>query len=145
MPFVRRTVAVLSSLFLLQLTLLGSGTLCAMHHGATGIDRAEHSMRGMAGIVASPTPSPESAVLAATDGNSSVSPSDYNGPTDHDGCRLPWAPGQCSSMTTCGVTVAPAALIVALSAPRTASVDIAAPELVRAGPSFAPELPPPRA
>jgi hypothetical protein len=138
MPFVRRTVAVLSSLFLLQLSLLGSGTLCTWHHGAARIDRAGHSMHGMSRISA-----PEKVVSAAADGRP-ASPSDSNGPTDHDGCRLPWAPGQCGAMATCGVTATPAAPTVASWIASTASIETVAPALARSGPTFAPELPPPR-
>jgi hypothetical protein len=116
MLFVRRTLAVLSSLFLLQLTLLGSDTLCATGRGAIAVGGAGHSMRGMAGMA-----------------------------SGHHDCGLPWAPTQCTAMTTCGVAAAPAAPMLASSAAPTTPVQIAAAEAGRSGPSFAPELPPPRA
>ena len=145
MPVVRRTVAVLSSLLLLQLTLLGSGTLCAMDHGASGVAGPGHSMHAMGDTVAGSTSATGNAMATIVDVGGPVDRSDCNGPTRHDGCQLPWAPGQCSSVTTCGVTAAPTAIIVTSSTARAMSIEIAAPELVRSGPTFAPELPPPRA
>lgn len=145
MPHVRRTVGALSSLFLLQLSLLGSGTLCAMRYGASDAAGPGHSMHVMGDTVAGSTSAPEDAMSTIADVGGPVDPPDCHGPINQDGCQLPWAPGQCSSMTTCGITAAPTALIVTSWTAQAMSIEIAAPELVRSGPTFAPELPPPRA
>jgi hypothetical protein len=128
MSLLRRSATVLSGLLLLQLALLGSGTLCAMHRHATHVSPAPHSMHGATG-----------------DDAMRMSPTDSNDKSQTEGCGLPWAPGQCASMTTCTVTVAQVASADVPIAVRAAAVALRAPEMVHSGPTFAPELPPPRA
>ena len=124
MSLVRRSLGALAGLSLLQLTLLGSGTLCALRHGGANSDTGVHAMRGMAGMVAE-------------------SPADCG--SQHDGCGLPWAPGQCSSMTTCQMSANPAASGVASVTMRVVALDLPSAALIHSGPTFAPDLPPPRA
>ncbi len=126
MSRLRRTVAVLSSALLLQLTLLGGGAACEMR-GAGTVEMAmmSHDMRGMA----DPSPAPTS--CGAMDMS--------------NGCAVPPTSGQCSSMSTCAVTAAPSFAVVARSAaPRMQAPD-PDPAAFLSGPASAPELPPPRA
>lgn len=138
-----RAVAALSGLFLLQLMLLGSGTLCAMHHGLARAGASNHAM-ALAGL-AHQTRSHESAVTSTGEPNTPMSPMDCNGSGSHDDCRLPFAPGQCSSVATCDVSATPAAAIGAPAYARAAALELPSPAFGHSGPTFAPELPPPRA
>lgn len=124
---IRRFGAALSSILLLQLTLLGSGTLCAM---PTSVAARTHDMAGMPGMT-----------------QSQVDREQTPPPNDHpdDGCRLPWSPGQCATMTACSIAAMPAApVIVALAACPVIS-DLPMPADLGSRPASAPELPPPRA
>ena len=141
MPFVRRSLAALSGLFLLQLLLLGSGTLCAMHHAASR-DNAD-AMHGMSGM--SSGPATRASVSAMPQAERPINPTDCGGMGEHGGCGLPWAPGQCSSMTACDVSATPAASIVASGTVPARAFELPSPALIHSGPIFAPELPPPRA
>lgn len=143
MSFVRRSFAALSGVLILQLLLLGSGTLSVMHHGRAQTVATKHAMT-MAGSRAELS-SHASAVSNADESHTPMSPAGCNGGVDHDACRLPIAPGQCSFMTACDVSATPAAAIwIALSVP-PATVELPSPALAPSGPTFAPELPPPRA
>jgi hypothetical protein len=130
MSLLRRAFAALSGLLLLQLTLLGSGTLCLMQTGAHARFSA-HGAHGMAAMAESRSVN----VARVGDARSDV-------PTGPANC-LPVAP-ECSAMTTCAISAAPAATLVALAAARGVALAIAAPSPLQAGPSFAPEIPPPR-
>lgn len=143
MSLVRRSVAALSGLFLLQLMLLGSGTLCAMHHSLARAGAANHAME--LADMAHQARAHESAVTTADEPNIPMSPMDCNGSGSHDDCRLPFAPGQCSSVTTCDVSATPAAAIAMPVYAYTAALEVASPAFAHSGPTFAPELPPPRA
>jgi hypothetical protein len=124
-----------------QLTLLGSGTLCAMHQGAARIDSSAHTMHGMQAMSsATTTPAPGTAMSEVS---GPASPVDCTGLGEHDGCRLPWAPGQCSTMTACDISATPAS-IVAFATTRGVALTVSLPALIHSGPTFAPELPPPR-
>jgi hypothetical protein len=146
---IRRSFAALAAFFFVQLTLLGSGTLCALHGAAAG----HGTSRGMAASVPHAmtdrhtgidAPAPDASVLTAV--------SDV--PAAHDGCDasggphdcgLPATPGSCAGMTTCAITAAPA-VVAASDVPAAASSrDVGQPETLRSGPAAAPELPPPRA
>ncbi|HVX41914.1 MAG TPA: hypothetical protein VHB25_20300 [Gemmatimonadaceae bacterium] len=137
-----RITAVLSSLLLVQLMLLASGTLCRMHagHGDMMRDAGGHS-----GHVQRAAQAPHAAETMRVADTPAGMP---NGPCGMNGsCGVPWAPGGgCASMGSCitalsalptarafAATVAPHAVAIVASA--------AAPR----GPAFAPELPPPRA
>lgn len=143
MSFVHRSFAALCSLFLLQLSLLGSGTLCTLHHGAARNDDGAHGMRDMSGM--SSSAGTRASVSAMFDSDAPMSPADCGGMGNHDGCGLPWAPGQCLSMTACDISAAPAARNVASVMMRAELLELPAPALLHSGPTSAPELPPPRA
>lgn len=142
MRFLRRSFAALFALLLLQLTLLGSGTLCAKHHGVGGSHVDARVANGMTTMSAADLAS-SSVVMSA--GNPPVSPEDCGGLGSHDGCGLPWAPGQCSSMTACDVSLAVPASDVAPIIGPIGTVALLSSMLMASGPTFAPELPPPRA
>ena len=128
MPSLRRVTAALSSALLLQLSLLGSGTLCGDHDAtASAAATAGQSMQGMHEAVAD-TPS-------ACDAP----------PASDDGCRLPWAPGHCATMTGCAVAAIPPAVQTGEVSLAAAALDPAEPPAAHSGPTAAPELPPPRA
>lgn len=145
MPFVRRSLAALSGIFLLQLTLLGSGTLCAVHVSATENDASARAMHQMVGMSATESATQPNAVAMTTNASDPTNPVDCNGPRQHGGCRLPFAPGQCSSMTACDVSATPAAMVARIALTRAIAPALSAPALAHSGPTFAPELPPPRA
>lgn len=142
MSLVRRSFAALSGVFLLQLMLLGSGTLCAMHHGLAGPGAPNHAMV-LAGA-AHQTRLHESAVGNAGESGTPMSPMDCNG-RGNEGCRLPFAPGQCSSVTTCDVSATPAAAVGVSGYVHVAALELPSLAFAHSGPTFAPELPPPRA
>jgi hypothetical protein len=154
MSLLRRFTAALSSALLLQLTLLASGTLCAMH-GAGGMEEvtAAHAMVGMhpgADEMGAPTQhgSPVSSVGATESAPSPHSgmPRGCDASSKGEGCGLPWAPGQCATMTTCTIAAAsPSAELSAQVAVHTDGPTLAEAVLFHSGPAAAPELPPPRA
>jgi len=142
MSIVRRSLAACSSVLLLNLTLLGSGTLCAAKHGTEHGAVVESAMSGMSSGTMATSSSSTPTVL---DAEHPVTPEDCDAPPQHGGCQLPSAPGQCTSMTTCST---PAALIGATVASEVAQAfTLALPEPldIHSGPPTAPELPPPRA
>jgi hypothetical protein len=121
MRLLRRLTAAFSSILLLQLTLLGGGTPCAMHgEGAVAGPMPAHAMEGMQGTAR--------AVLDSG-----------------DGCRLPSAPGQCAAMTSCAPAAVPSHVVVAQLTTSHGDLDLPEPASIRSGPAAAPELPPPRA
>ena len=116
---IRRIGAALSSILLLQLTLLGSGTLCAMPSGAAAMQM--HDMGGMAD-----RQTPRSS-------------------HQDDGCRLPSTPGQCATMTACTIAAMPAATVIVALDARPVISELPIPAEIGSRPSTPPELPPPRA
>ena len=143
MSFVRRSFVALTGLFLLQLTLLGSGTLCAVYHSVGRNNAGVDAMHDMGAMTSAATT--RAAVPAAPDSHSPMSPADCGGTSQHDGCGLPWAPGQCSSMTACDISATPAASIMTSASGVAMSIELPTPALIHSGPTFAPDLPPPRA
>ena len=142
MPFLRRSSAALCALLLLQLTLLGSETLCAKHRGV-GDNHVDAPVANAMTMMSAADLAISSVVTSAD--RPPVSPEDCGGLGSHDGCGLPWAPGQCSSMTTCDVSLAvPASVVVSMIGP-TGTVALLSSMGTASGPTFAPELPPPRA
>jgi hypothetical protein len=140
---IRPSLAVLSGLFLLQLSLQASGTWCAMHRGAgrNGVGMNEKTeMPGMSRDVAA-----HASVSAMLHGDAPTSSGDCGGMGQHNDCGLPSAPGQCQSMTACGVGANPVERTVLAAVTRAVRVDLLSPALLHSGPTFAPELPPPRA
>lgn len=128
---IRRSFAALLALLLMQLMLLGSGTLCAMHHergsSMASDARIAHDHAGHSQLHEShPAPvANETAEQPAPGG--------------------PWSPGHCASMAACDVGTA---LVPSVETPapilRVALV-VRSSAAAPAGPTFAPELPPPRA
>ena len=117
---IRRFGAALSSILLLQLTLLGSGTLCAMPSDMGAMPGMTHS------VVDRPeTPPPSSHPI--------------------DGCRLPSSPGQCATMTACSIAAMPAAAVIVALDARPVVSELPMPADLGSRPATPPELPPPRA
>ena len=139
----RRFLAALSSAFLLQLTLLGGGTLCGMRGaqamGAAVLTESMHD--GMQPAAANASMSAASQTPTVT----SAPTGSCNTCDATSSCGNPWSPGSCTSMTCCTVAVSARAQVfmdVLSSAPaRLVPEPLSAP----IGPSFAPEIPPPRA
>ena len=100
--FLRRVALAISSALLLQLVLLGSGTLCDMRGGATHDEVAMSGMAGMPGMPATPAASADEGDTAP------VIVASCN--ADEEGCPQPWAPGSCSTMTTCTISAVPVTL-----------------------------------
>lgn len=143
MPLLRRIAAAFTTALLLQLTLLAGGTLCALQGGA-----APDTMAGMAGLhgahrAGAATNRVSPALWAVSDTPPATHRCD--GTEQGDGCRHPWAPGQCVSMTTCTAVGAPAGEIIAQVAVFSSTADLPEPASIASGPTAAPELPPPRA
>lgn len=125
---IRRIGAALSGILLLQLTLLGSGTLCAMPSGAAAAQT--HDMSGMAGMTQSQADSQQTPPT---------------GSHPDDGCRLPWSPGQCATMTACTIAAMPAATVIVALDARPVISELPIPAEIGSRPATPPELPPPRA
>lgn len=125
MPSLRRCFALLSFLSLLQLTLLGSGTVCAMRGDGTS-----HGQMSSAG-------------MAAMSGHSAQARCDVSGTGDD--CGAPWSGAQCAGMATCAPTVVkPAAVAMVTTAPHHV-LDLPEPASITSSAATSPELPPPRA
>ena len=142
-PFSRRFLAALLSVFLLQLTLLGSGTLCGMR-GARSLSASamKGSMHdGMQHAVTTALPSAAAASPALTP----VSTDGCDTFGDTSTCGNPWSTGSCTSMANCAVAVTTSASLVLDLWVNVHVRQIAEPLSAPLGPSFAPELPPPRA
>jgi hypothetical protein len=139
MSLVRRSFAAISALLLLQLMLLGSGTLCTMHGG-----RTSDAAMPMAGMTQQ-TGFHESNMTRSSVSDVPMSPADCGDGGDQGGCSLLFAPGQCSSMTTCTISATPATTIAASEYSQAGMLAVPSYALGHSGPTFAPELPPPRA
>lgn len=127
MSFVRRSFAALAGVLLLQLTLLGSGTLCVMQHG-TAPPLAGQPMHDMAGMRGATGLLPQT-ILSAGDMDSPA----------------PVAPGHCASMAPCGMNAALTPAVTASPTPRVITLSVAFAAVAHSAPSLSPELPPPRA
>ena len=142
---IRRAFAVISGLCLLQLTLSGSGTLCAMEHG-TSHDVSADAGTPMAGMqmagVSQPMTSHAIVVSSSDDSDGPMSPVDG---ADSHGCPVPIAPGPCGSMSGCAIGVAAADVGGASVSMRVIEIALPSPMSVHSGPTLSPELPPPRA
>jgi hypothetical protein len=144
-----RVTAVLSSALLLQLSLLASGSLCRMQ-GDHGMSAEAMAAMGSAAAKHTTHGAPQGAQVSNA---APVSDAPSNGPAgacDTTGasksCDTPWAPAGCASMATCITAVS------AFDAPAASTSEVAAVvvQIARSadmplGPTFAPELPPPRA
>lgn len=144
-----RVTAVFSSALLLQLSLLASGSLCRMQgdHGmsaeamaAMGEPTTNHASHG------APHGAQVSTPAAASDASLGIPSGACDTTGASKSCDAPWAPAGCASMATCVTAVS------ALDAPAisTSAIATVAVQVVRSadmplGPTFAPELPPPRA
>ena len=108
MPLVHRLTAVIAGVLLLQLSLLGSGTLCTVSGDRTmgTATRGHEANAGMPGMGASGT---------IAGGAVAVGPQQDDGGTSLPGgcdthgmngsCRGPWAPGNCGTTTSCVVSM----------------------------------------
>lgn len=144
MRLVHRLSAALSSVLLLQLSLLSSGTLCvlqrhgghaAMHAGSPAMPGMSATARG-AGTVSAVIELPATAAGNPTDGCGGHGPD--------DSCGGPWATGPCTSMSACAWSQS-ASVPPVLGAPNgETDVNHPEPRTLRTGPPVAPELPPPR-
>ena len=134
----RRAFAALSGLLLLQLMLLGSGTLCAMQRDASHRGMSDGGMQ-VSGMQA--TTHSHKVVVAS--GHDAGGPA--GGAQDRDSCRVPLAPGQCASMSACAISAAPSRMVGASLAVRIVALSLPTVTRIPSGPTFAPELPPPRA
>ena len=120
MPTLRRLAALLSSLLLLQLTLLGADWRCGSPVGSA--DRAH----GTATV----------ASHAAHDASSTRAPS--------DACDVERALGACATMTSCATTISVPASIAVAVALVPSSDALAEPESIHSQPTAGPDVPPPR-
>lgn len=144
-PF-RRITAALSSALLLQLSLLGSGTLCPMHRGQ-GVSAAGAHVHAMSHAAGAEAMDHAAMARAGVGTRAAAAPDSPDGPCgDGHSCNAPWTPGACSSMGGCGLAAAaPAAVRIAIVTSSHTPAAGAAAVLLPPGPSYAPELPPPRA
>ena len=145
MQFLRRLSVALSGVLLLQLSLLGSGTLCALQHaaGSANMTGPPAPMAGM--MMGTDTRGVHESVII---GPPDASKSPDGGCGDHqstDSCGGPWAPGPCTTMSSC--TWSQSSSVVPALAAASAETDSNLPEprVLQTGPAIAPELPPPRA
>lgn len=143
MRLVRRLSAALSSALLLQLSLVSSGTLCALQHpsGHAAMRAGTRLMPGMSPAARIAT------VSAATEQPTTPAENPADGCGGHgagESCGGPWATGSCMSMSACAWSQS--AVVPALTVANSeTSVNHSEPRTLRAGPVVAPELPPPRA
>lgn len=133
-PF-RRVAALISSLLLLQLVLVGSGFACAMpmpmgQQSPPAANAASTAVSDMVGMDMSGSQREASSKAPAS---------------DRSPCRFPWAPAGCQSMAPCApVAMAQAAEVASL--PVTGAYVVAALDvLTPPSRSTPPELPPPKA
>ena len=145
MRLVRRFSAALSTVLLLQLSLLGSGTLCMLQHPSG------HAAMGAEALVM-PGMRPNAARLTTVSSvieqpvNAAENPTDgCGGHGAGDSCGGPWATGSCTSMSSCAWSQSAAVPPTLTAENRETSVNHSEPRTLRAGPVVAPELPPPRA
>jgi len=142
MRLVRRLSAALSGVLLLQLSLLGSGTLCALQ-GPSAPAAAPPAMTGMThgagGNVTASTVMEQSADALEDPANG------CGGPGRAHSCDGPWATGRCTSMSSCASSQPATVTSVFAWVRGDISIDLPEPRSLLAGPVVAPELPPPRA
>lgn len=130
MMHLRRATALLSSLLVLQLTLLGSGWPCAVDGSTSAsVERGAHP----AGHLAADVAPPESRD-ASCDRDDAAEPCSESG-TSSD----------CMAVMACGPTVIGAAATMAGATTRSSSARIDSSSLAPATRATAPESPPPRA
>jgi hypothetical protein len=144
MAVLRRLTAALSSVLLLQLSLLGSGTLCALQHPG-GHGEKDHASTGMAAMMhAAPGP----VVMAGMEslaGTSDTPAGGCDGQAPAGACHGPWAAGTCTSMSSCASSQSATVAPLLAWAGRTLDLSLPEPSALHAAPAEAPELPPPRA
>ena len=146
MRFARRSVAALSTVLLLQLSLLGSGTLCALRHAAapSNPERLMEAMKGMSHETVTPVGKHVSSVMNQAEPGSQDAGSGCPS-SDHEPCRGPWAPGTCASMGACAWSQIVSFEPTRGSVRNSSAATRIEPLMLHAGPAFAPEIPPPRA
>lgn len=120
MPFLRRLTALVSSLLLLQLSLLGADRPCDSHVGSA--DRAH----------ADATPAPHT----SHDESPTHAPS--------EACDAERTPGECRTMTSCTTTLTVPTSLVAEAVHLPASATLPQPLSIHSQPATGPDVPPPR-
>lgn len=120
MTSLRRFGALLSSLLLMQLTLLSSGWPCPTHGSAGAHDGAPAAMSAHASH-------------AVTRGQSS-----------HDGCDSERLTGDCKTMPSCATALTLPASLGANVALATSTATLTEPVSIRSELAVAPDAPPPR-
>lgn len=140
MRITRRIATATLGVFLLQLSLLGSGTLCppTLDQRAKSLTPShEMPMPGM---------SDTKTLTVARDADESGTPKDCDHhSTDDDCCRNPSARSTCSSMAMCTIAMTVPAIAVGSYASRMIPVELPEPALANSEWATAPEAPPPRA
>lgn len=139
--FLRRSTAALSSALLLQLSLLASGTLCPMRAGHATAGHAMHpavaTHQGHAMAAGAP--------LAATEAPATAPSAPTGCDMSGTSCDMPWSPGGCAAMSACAIgTTAPVSAGLAFVPAPMVVIEAAGAALLPLGPTYAPELPPPR-
>ena len=123
MPLLRRLTALLSSLLLLQLSLLGADWPCGSHVGSA--DRAH--------VGATPAPH---ASHSSHDAAPTHAPS--------DACEAERTPGECRTMPSCATTLGVPERVVAEAVLLPTSSTLPQPLSIQSQPATGPDVPPPR-
>ncbi|HEX7981263.1 MAG TPA: hypothetical protein VF461_21820 [Gemmatimonadaceae bacterium] len=138
----RRFSAALAALLLLQLSLLGSGTLRAPHEMFRTSAASAHGMPPMPGMVEHQS---GNGTRTQQDDGSPSAPAGCDTKGGAHDCGVPWSSGSCAAMTACATVAALPPVAVAFDQERARTAELPDPTLLRTGPTAAPELPPPRA
>ena len=138
----RRFSAALAALLLLQLSLLGSGTLRAPHEMFRTSAASAHAMPPMPGMVEHQS---GGATRAQQGDGTPSAPAGCDAKGGSHDCGLPWSSGACATMTACATATALPSVTVAFDREGARNTELPDPALLRTGPATAPELPPPRA
>ena len=142
MRSLKRITAAMAGILLLQLSLLGSGTLCTLRGGhPVGESMSGHAMAASAttntAAIMAWTSSQEAADVGLTNGT------DYHGPDDS--CCAPWANRACGAMSSCTLAVSAPSAIATSAATLSSAADLPALIQTLSDLKIAPEAPPPRA
>lgn len=140
MRLLRRISAAFTTVLLLQLTLLGSGTLCTLQGGVASSGMAGMHEKHRAGLATSDVSS--SLQLPLSD---PAAPHPCDASQMGGGCGQPWAPGQCVGMTTCATVAVSAHAVVAQMTDAINALELPEPADIASSPAVAPDVPPPRA
>lgn len=138
MPLPPRVTALLVSLLLAQLTLVGTAAPCGVH------DPSEHPGEPGGGPATHPVMTGTGTGVQGAATGSGCSPCEA--PADHSApCDFPWSPGLCSTMLSCAVAMTAVAPVAPMPPAPGDAHGGAAGAVAPPNPTSAPELPPPRA